>query len=540
MNIRQLLPCWGVAVTLLQPMQVAGYGNYCVEFHHPVDRPSVFCSGVIMPASQTRNFKYEQLLCTSGSDSRTRTPVAFDEESWRDKLNTDRQEAYDMLRQLPDPQWQGVIHYQSYLHWSWEECELVTSATHCGTKRVCETVTRPDGKKEERCENQPETCYADIEKSKSVLCSHEQMQYDIRYLKKDVSEWNPGQAEFIDRLANGYDLLPGEQETVITSNGVGLLNSAWLHPDVYFKNRRNDYKITGMTEAGFVSGALKCQQNSDYHVGFMLLARARIRSRSGNAFSLPISHDGEPLEALIWQSALDYDRKRQEQGYPVILRVQDYSATALQEFALDTGDIFKHIVIRIQLYEQTILGILPWALSTIYIHEGKGIIQNLNALSEEQSVRRSSLWEITLATSSIDPNRNLYRVFIPWFVYYPGRLFLPAEELSYESQLRPGGQYQLSLTVYQKGLSIYYQSCEDEPDAWDCRFYAGWGWLSPNRYERNFYSEGSMDVAFTSPDNINLRTWWPMIWASISLLDDAALAAGLWVVITRINRTAKN
>lgn len=531
MNIRQPVFCIACITTALLPSLVMAYANYCHEIRAPVQRNSMYCSGLTIPAHKTRNFRYEQLLCTSGSDRKTRSPIAFDEESWRDQLNTDRRAAYDMLRQLPAPQWQSVIHYRTYLHWNWEACELVTSSVHCGIRRACEIKTNSEGKKEQHCRDEPETCYTDIGKSDSMLCSNEQIQYEVYFRKTDESEWNPDQDTFIDRLANGYDLLPGEDETIIASNGAGQFNTGRLYPDISFKNKRNNYQISSMTEEGFDFGPLTCKQDADYHVGFIIIAQGRIRSRSGNGFSLPVSHDGVALEPLIWQSAINRKGERQAQGYPAVLRVQDYSATALQEFARDVDDIFKHIVVRVQLHKHSCFGNLPWSGSTIYIQEGQGVLPSLNALSSEQNVRRSTLWEIGLENSSIDPNKNLYRLFVPWFVYYPGRLLFPAWKLSYENQLKPDTQYQLSLTVYQKGLNIYFQSCEDEPDAWDCQFYAGWGWFSPSRYENYYYSANSLEVSFTSPDDINLRTWWPTIWITIGLLDDLALAGGIAFII---------
>ena len=49
-----------------------------------------------------------------------------------------------------------------------------------------------------------------------------------------------------------------------------------------------------------------------------------------------------------------------------------------------------------------------------------------------------------------------------------------------KTKLTPGTDYQLKLTVYQRGLAIYHQACEDDPEAWDCRFYAGRGLVQPH------------------------------------------------------------
>ena len=208
----------------------------------------------------------------------------------------------------------------------------------------------------------------------------------------------------------------------------------------------------------------------------------------------------------------------------------------MDEFARDVGDAFKNIVMRVQLYDQSPLG-WPFARNTIYVNEGKAVAQTLNALSENQKVRRSHLWELMLATNHVDPGKNLYRSYVPWFVYYPARMVLPAESLSYENQLSPGTNYQLKVTVYQKGMSIYHQACEDDPEAWDCRFYGGWGWLSPTRYESGYFSDKSLDLDFTTPDNVNQRSYWPMFWNSVSGMSNLGMVglATYWVyrLITR-------
>ena len=213
---------------------------------------------------------------------------------------------------------------------------------------------------------------------------------------------------------------------------------------------------------------------------------------------------------------------------------------SMKEFSLDIDDLFKNIVIRIQLYDQSTLG-WPMPLSTIYIEEGKGVKQTLNAMSDDQNIRRSYLWQVMMEPGSLSPKKNLYRNYIPWFLYYPAHLFLPDEALSYQEQLRPGREYELRLTVYQRGNSIYYQSCEDDPEAFDCQYYAGAGWLSPSRYENGYYSKKSLDISFNSNEHVNLRTWWPTVWNIVGLVDKALLIGLVAHTAYRIsNHSIKN
>lgn len=512
------------------PRTALSIDNYCREKSWPISRPSQFCNGKVIPVEKSRNFISEELRCSSGSHSHTREPIIFDEEDWRDTLNADSEAARTMLRQLPVPFWSGEIKYKSHLHWSWEDCQRVVSEAECGTEEVCEVRKNEAGERKRVCRKEAKTCYVDVVINESVFCSDERLNYEVEFVPvgNDDESYPP-------RLANGYDLLPGEKEAIEVNNGAWLFNLARMQPQLVFREPRNKYQIDRMSGDAYDSSDLTCHQGRVYRIGFLVLPKGRIKSRSGNGFSLPKSFDNAPIEPLVWQSAVNIEGHRQPTGYPAVLRVQDYSAVAMNEFALDSDNLFKNLVVRIQLYDQSGFA-LPFAQSTIYIEEQKGIKQTVNALSEQQDIRRSYLWEIMLEADSLAPGRNLYRSFVPWFVYYPARLFIPAQALSYERQLHPGTKYQLSLTVYQKGLSIYYQSCEDEPEAWDCQFYLGSGWLSPRRYESGYYSDTSVDVSFISPPNINLRTWWATFWDTVAYLDDLAFVSG---VILSVNHLMK-
>ena len=502
------------------PCVALSVDNYCREKIVPIDRLSQFCHGQTIPASKSRNFISEQLLCGSGRHSHTRNPVDFDEENWRDTLNIDPEAARNMLRKLPVPLWSGVVKYDSYLHWSWEACREVVSAAECGMKEVCQTHEKDD-KKTRICHHEVKSCYTDVVVSESVFCNNEQLDYDVEFIPvaDDDDTYPP-------RLANGYDLLPGETEGIEINNGAWLNHLARMQPKLAFREPRNKYQVDRMSSDSYDPSDLLCQEGRVHHIGFYVLPLGRTRSRSGNGFQLPTSFDNEALDPLVWQSAINIEGQRQPEGYPAVLRLQDYTAVAMNEFALDSGDLFKNLVVRIQLYDQSSYALL-FAQSTIYIEEQNGVKQTINALSEKQNIRRSYLWEIMLETNSVDPRRNLYRSFIPWFVYFPARLLLPAKELSYERHLHPGIDYQLRLTVYQRESSIYYQSCEDDPEALDCQYYLGAGWFNPQRYESGYYSDANFDVVFTSPANVNLRTWWATFWDSVAYLDDLAFVAGV-------------
>ncbi len=505
--------CW---LTLGLTCRAYSFSNYCVEKRVPASRMSQHCQGMSLSSYQTRNFGGEELRCSHGSQTRVREPVPFDEEAWRDLRNVDPESAKDMLRALPVPKWKGTVHYDTYLHWSWEDCQLVTSFS-CGSYTVCTTKKNADGKEETTCHEEPETCYQDVPVYETEHCSPETLTYDVKFLQVDRED-----NDYLERLANGFDLLPGEEEGIAFSNGVGSIRSAIMTPQLSVDEPRNNYLISNMTGDTYDRASFMCRQHSTYHAGFHVLPLKRIRSRSGNAFAFPESFDNEKIDPLVWLGANDTNGQWQDKGHPAVLRVQDYSATSLNEFSRDTGDILKNSMVRIQLYDRSSYG-WPFARNTIYVNEGKAVAQTLNALSENQKVRRSHLWELMLASGSVDPKKNLYRNYIPWYAYYPARLLFPAESLSYENQLSPETDYKLRLTVYQRGLSIYHQSCEDDPEAWDCRFYAGGGWFSPKRYESGYYSDKSLDVDFSTRESVNQRSYWPMFWNTMNATNGMAL-----------------
>lgn len=191
------------------------------------------------------------------------------------------------------------------------------------------------------------------------------------------------------------------------------------------------------------------------------------------------------------------------------MRAQDFSAAALNEVSEDVTEKLKNIIVRVQLYEPSIFG--DRLKSTIYIDEAKGIQQTLNAISSDQKIRRSTLWEFKLKNGD-NPDKNIYRSYVPTLFYYPGKIFLSNEALSYDDQLAPNTIYTLKLTVYQKNLPFYNQSCESDPDAWDCQWYTLWGLFSSKRYEDNYFSKKSLDVRFRSNPKVDQRTWLSSFW----------------------------
>ena len=493
--------------------------NYCRQTSAPRKILSSACPGHVIPAFQTRNFHFEELRCSANHHTHVRLPTSFDEEAWQDLKNISRHEAADVLRQQPSPAWSGVIQYHTSLHWDWEDCRLVTDALLCGTYEVCEKINVQTGdgntKQVEECHQEPKTCYADITVHENRYCQDGEgkLVFDVEFLKKN--HWRPESPGYIDRLANGYDLLPGEEEVITVSN---LKNhgrtsqSTRLTPTLFIEDPKNEY-IFNQHIHNPQPDSLSCRFGGEDTVSFTVTTQKRIASRSPNGFSLPKAFDNEDIDPLIWQSAPGLDGSREEKGYPLIMRAQDFSAAALNEVTEDVTEKLKNIIVRVQLYEPSIFG--ERLKSTIYIDEAKGIQQTLNAISSDQKIRRSTLWEFKLKNGD-NPDKNIYRSYVPTLLYYPGKIFLSNEALSYDDQLAPDTEYTLKLTVYQKNMPFYHQSCESEPDAWDCKWYSLWGLFSSSRYEDNYFSKKSLDVRFRSNPKVDQRTWLSSFWHFVS------------------------
>lgn len=493
--------------------------NYCLERSASSARPSWSCPGQIIPAHKTRNFKLEELRCSGASHLHARLPYSFDEESWLDLKNASQYEATEVIRQQPTPSWSGELRYKTHVHWEWEDCRMITNAGICGTYQVCEqkevTTEKGEKNKVQHCNHFPKSCFSDVTVHESQHCGYSQMDFDIEFLKKNAAQWNPDNPKYIDRLANGYDLLPGEEEAITVSN----LKSNWwesqstqLTPTLFIEDPKNDYQFNQIVH-NRQTGSLSCRFNGYDKVSFTIDTEKRIASRSPNAFSPPTTFDNDVIEPLVWQSAISKSGIRDQKGYPLIMRAQDYSAAAINEVSENVSEKLKNMIIRVQLYEPSIFG--ERLKSTIYIDEAKGIQQTLNAISSDQKIRRSTLWEFKLKNGD-NPSKNIYRSYLPSLVYYPGKILLSDDVLSYDDHLTPDTEYSLKLTVYQKNMPFYHQSCESNPDAWDCKWYTLWGLFSSSRYENNYFSKKSLDVRFRSNTNVDQRTWLSTFWHFVS------------------------
>src|SRR5690606_12375934 len=77
--------------------------------------------------------------------------------------------------------------------------------------------------------------------------------------------------------------------------------------------------------------------------------------------------------------------------------------------------------------------------------------------------------------------------------------------------VKPNRKYKLKISMYQRGVGLYKQSCEDDPNAsvWSCgsviRFF-GLG-----RREKHYFSK-DLEIPFQSAKDYDGRTWYARSW----------------------------
>ncbi len=496
---------------LMSPKVLCYIENRC--FTSSSERSSIksLCKGLgNIPQYQSRNIRAQEILCSSSSIKHDRHPQEFDFEKWIDLKSNDPWAAFRYRKALPDPgiSWGHRLDYDTAETWTWESCDLVTDGLQCGYSEKCKV--RDDGKKE--CENIPKTCYVDKLHYAHRFCSHEKMQVSASYEQVSENEWNPDSHDFCESIPNKYDLLPGEVEhieifNVKPSNSLTkyfLGESAYakmISPHATVENARNLYSIS---YAGSGVHAV-CKQNSDYEISVKILTKKRIASRSPNPLSLPKAWDGNVFDPIEWESSLLDNGTSIEKAYPLRLHLQDRSASAIRTLAAESRQetrkdspnnnaFFKETRLRIRLIKEIYWGLATQEWSRIYVSENKGVKPSLLSYSDDQKVRLSDTWEITLDSDEIA--QSLYRKEYSWFLR-----FLYAETF-YRQHLEPNTQYVLAVSVHQPGISFYTSSCDDTPEDWQCRW-----WALGGKREGDWFSE-ELRLPFTTSSEYDPRSSW--------------------------------
>ncbi len=379
----------------------------------------------------------------------------------------------------------------------------------CGTERVCD---EPRGERNHRqsdtrrCRNIPRSCYADVPREGRSPCAMGKLVYQVEFMKKDTSDWCLGQPGFIPRLANGYDLLRGEEEQLSVSN-FGLPSDR-LNPMLNIDDPRNAYKIYTRINNYWMPDALQCRPNGFDNVSFEVVTDQRIRSSPPNTLWFP---GGDMSAAIVWGGAFDLGGEYQSRGYPCGLIVEDTASATFKDLSLSTMSVETTPLIRVQLYESSWWG--ERLKSTAYFDDHiQLLVDTVADNGASDNFRASTRYQLSFDD---DTGAAIYRTYLPGLIYYPGRLLFSPETLSYEYYLAPGARYTFKVTMNLKNMPFYFQPCVLEPAAADCQWYALWGLFSPERYESRSFSRKSLDIIVTTPSQVDLRSWQPTFWTLV-------------------------
>ncbi len=475
------------------------------------------CPGKTLPADRLRNFYHRshQIECTASADPYMRLPQKFDFVAWNDKRETGRKdEAFEMRRELPLIQWQGRIPYETVEVWKWEECVLGTSASECGTRRVCETVSRREcdsnGKncrtvREKVCHDEPKTCYYDETRSEAMHCTNEAMNYTAEYVRPPVSEWNQQTHPYAEFLPNKYDLMPGEVEVVQAYNNNS--RDPVMNPYLVVGDAWNKYDLKDV-RGDAVGAACIPNRTYSFHAKINTIERDTAKA-SPNAFRLPVDETGRPIDPIgNW-----FGDSKVRKGQPTSIILDDTSAAVVKALADHSKDgalviakaeggkivnkdglssteavkqgFYKNTVVRVQLVKKNKLWFdrkLGW---NIYNDDVKSVTASINAYSKEQEIMLSDKWEVDLMRSNTKHTGQGKKAD----VYWGDQFGLQADRV-----------YAFRVSMYQRGVPFYQQDCQTSP-----RFACNWPW--PIGRSENSYFSKPMEVRFETNKQWTYAPW---------------------------------
>ncbi len=508
-----------------------GHENNCHTTFPAVPVRSV-CKGKMISPAQTRNFhrSSQKLVCTSNSDHYIRRPQKYDFSRWSEYRSAGQAEkAWDLRRALPDLAWQGHIPYSVIETWSWEECALGTDSFRCGTEEVCEMVPKvyescsnnvctKITRSERECRDVAKTCYFDQVRYADWHCSDEIMQYTAKFHRPSANEWNAQSHEYAEFLPNKYDLLPGEIEDIQVFNTNSNLVTQ-LSPQTVVGNAWNKYEF-GVT--GDVGAA--CTYDTNYKINVVVHTVARDTTKSSpNAFDLPVDMEGNRLEPLefdtrtvgeksiqvkpsklrlidkssaVVRATAEHSRRNFQRetvkaeeglsGNPDSVTVSDSIRESQAAAAAGTSDnsFFKNQVLRVRIMKDRI-GLDTEATQAGYTDDSTAIIPSLNVLSRDENIALSDVWEINLIEDV-----NLYAL----------------------QKLNDGRKYVMYVSMYQKGVPFYRQSCRDNPKQSYCWWHRPLSFVtkplhSVQRWLENFYFSEEIAIPFHTDYGYDERGW---------------------------------
>ena len=412
------------------------------------------------------------------------------------------------MRSLPPLNFEGSIAYQNYETWTYETCDKVLDSFQCGQKSFCinKTVNEMiDGKMKRRqitvCESLPLHCYVDTPHHESRPCSIEKLRYNVTYSKPEEEAWNPETKGYHDLLANPYQLLPGEKETIqVATQQRGLDEN--LSPNLSILDPYNDYNVA---ITGSAYGAV-CKEDSKYEALFTVNTNGRITTQSPNAFKTPVSWDNQIIDPIIWEPKTNHKGELIEEAVPSKIRLQDTAAGIIsfisnlpnslgtEENTTLNQPFNKNTKLRIRLVKKR------WwwwdqLLNERIFSEIEGTQTTLYPIAENQEIKLSDYWEIDLNHHNASLNLYTKEHSFPFNLLF--------RSTSFRNQLKPRQRYAIMVSMYQSGVPFYRQSCADNPNAWYCQWYSRWI-FGPRA---NWYYSKELEIPFKTNANYDPRSY---------------------------------
>lgn len=525
------------------------YKNRCVtRFEGAVQG---ICLGRVLPASKTRNFhrNSQRLECSGNVDHFVRIPQRYDFDKWATAISNDRRDdAYQLRRSTqPDIKWKGRIPYQTLEMWSYEDCEVVTSALHCGTRTeterydcsYTESGSCSGSGKNQRCTSGrrisktctrtievPETCWADIVKTETWPCSSEVMTYEAQYVRPSESEWNPKTADYKDAIPNKYDLLPGELEDVQSYNTAS--RSTILSPTIKVGDAWNDYSMRVNINGG---NQVSCVQNSNYHVKFDIYTVKRNNGKkTPNAFRLPLDVDGKkimPIDTKVVDLQPSKDGLATNGPFTNVSVNADGSFLTAKPLNLlldDTASAMMSLIaeqsqkniVREEAKAERGQGTNPDGVKIAeFAKKDPAFFKNTRI--RVQLVHDNRYWWNTKHTRDmfsqdvestggvdfrvVSKNQDikfadLWKIDLDREVNGKKFGIYQGQWWNGEQELKPGKKYILKVSMYQRGAKGFYlQDCDEDQKAWQCKWYS-----------YPIFMHRSADDVFSDPLEIRFRT----------------------------------
>jgi hypothetical protein len=474
------------------------------------------CGHRPIPVDKERKARDFQLVCGGGTSVFTRFPAKFNVDQWTKLERLGKRDEMQALR-LAEPKisWSGKIPFTTYETWTWTSYHYGQNAARCGThqepyscqvpvyKKKCVTVSdspsprsdrggygsssgskpAPYIPKAERASSMPtsrrqpqsESCYDEQVGTRTSTCyntvanvcaweenhdeiracSEETLAYSAEFSKPDAN-WSPEKdANYLDVLPNKYDLMPGEHEQISIISNFG--RTSLMVPSVDIDNAWNKYQVS------IDQPRLRCEMNTTQAIRIEIKTEGRIKRKSPNAFAFPVDKQGNPRQAISrneigikggFALGQPYNIRLQDTSNKMILAAARQSRKfadkldegAKEEIVSQQGDVgtavtngfWKDTQFRVRLYQRDFAARDIRFSDNLYTNsgtvqaEGDDVVIPLEGENGVQSLYRAS-----------GPMNEILGKF--WSMT--------------DVKLTPGKDYQLRISMYQRGLPFYDSKC---------------------------------------------------------------------------------